>query len=341
MFNQLSLKSALLASLLVLAGINPPVFAASKKIRVGHFPNVTHAPVLIARAQHHFETRLGEGVKIDWKIFNAGPEAIEALFAGGLDILYVGPNPAINGFVRSKGEALRVIAGASSGGSGFVVRSGSGIEKFEDIKGKRVASPQKGNSQDVALHHLMKEKGLAPRSQGGDVEVFNISGGDQITAFLKNQVDGIWTVEPWLTRLVTEANGKILFEESELWPEGKYATTLLVARKRFLDEQPDLVHRWLKAHIEIIDWINQNYTQAKPLFNKEFQREGNRPLPPAYLDRFFSRIEFTADPLPEQVLESARRAGDIGYLGREKIDLSNLYDLSLLDAVKGEEEKKG
>ena len=188
----------------------------SQKIRVGHFSNVTHAPALIARATQHFEARLGDGVLVEWKTFNAGPEAIEALFAGAIDILYVGPNPAVNGYVRSQGEALRILAGVARGGSGFVVRSDSGINQFEAIRGKRVSSPQKGNSQDVALHYWMRKKGLIPKTEGGDVEVFHIAGGDQITAFLKGQVDAAWTVEPWLTRLSAEASGRILFEEGEL-----------------------------------------------------------------------------------------------------------------------------
>ena len=183
----------------------PFVFAAEQKIRVGHFSNVIHASALVAHATGHFEKIFGESAKIDWKLFNAGPEAIEALFAGEIDLLYVGPNPAINGFVRSKGDALQVIAGVASGGAALVVRQEAHIEHFEDIQGRRVATPQKGNTQDVALLHLMKEKGLKPKTQGGDVEIFNISGGDQITAFVKRQIDAIWTVEPWVSRLVSEA----------------------------------------------------------------------------------------------------------------------------------------
>lgn len=300
-------------------------------IRVGYFPNVTHAPALIARATQHFESQMGENIKIEWKSFNAGPEAIEALFAGALDILYVGPNPAVNGYVRSRGDALRIVAGVASGGAGFVVRQGSGIGKFEDIKGKRVATPQKGNTQDVALRHLMKEKGLVSKDQGGEVEIFHISGGGPITAFLKGQIDALWTVEPWLTRLVTEANGKILFEEGELWPDGKYATTVLVVRKKFLDENPDLLQKWVEGHVKIINWINENYTQAKRIFNEEFEREAGKALAPAYLERFFARLTFTVDPMEDSVKESAKRAFEIGYLGRDPIDLANLYDVSFLN----------
>ncbi len=312
----------------------PTAFAAGEKIRVGHFPNVTHAPALIARATNHFEKTFGEDVRIDWKIFNAGPEAVEALFAGEIDILYVGPNPAINGFIRSKGDALRVIAGVASGGAAFVIRNDAKIERFEDIAGKRVATPQKGNTQDVALLHLMKEKGLKPKNQGGNVEIFNISGGDQITALSRSQVDAIWTVEPWVSRLVSEANGKILFEEKELWPEGKYATTLLIARKKFIDQHPELVQKWVDGHVQITNYINQNLREAKEVFNKELQFETTKFLPPAYLDQCFEKIQFTDDPMESSVQESAKRADAIGYLGKGDHNLDGLYDLSFLKKTK-------
>lgn len=303
-----------------------------QKIRVGHFPNVTHAPALIARAKRFFEERFGGKVSIEWKSFNAGPEAIEALYASAIDILYVGPNPAINGYARSAGDALRVVAGVSSGGSGFVVREGAGIERFEDIRGKRVASPQKGNSQDVALHHLMREKGLRSRAEGGDVEIFHLSGGDQITALVKEQVDAIWTVEPWLSRLTAEAKAKVLFEESELWPAGTYATTVLVARRKFIEEYPDLVRQWVQGHIEMIGWIKGNFLEAKRVFNEEFERETGKALPLVYIEQSFARVQFTYDPMEFSVKESAERAYAIGYLGSRKPDLNHLYDLTFLES---------
>ena len=243
--------------LILMFGSGTSVLAETVRIRAAHFPNVTHAPALIARATNHFEKEFGESAKIEWKTFNAGPEAIEALFAKEIDILYVGPNPAVNGYVRSRGEALHIISGVASGGAAFVVRNDSGIEKFEDIRGKRVASPQKGNTQDVSLLYLMKQKELKARAQGGDVELFNISGGDQMTAFMTKQVDAIWTVEPWVSRLVTEANGKVLFDEAELWPHGIYATTVLVVHKEFMDQHPELVQKWVAGQIELTNYIKR------------------------------------------------------------------------------------
>lgn len=303
------------------------------KVRAAHFSTVTHAPALVARAKNHFEEKFAGQAAIDWKTFNAGPEAIEALFANAIDILYVGPNPAVNGFVRSEGKALRIIAGVAGGGSAFVVRSGSSIEKFEDIRGKRVSAPQAGNSQDIALRRLMKEKNLAPKNQGGDVEVFNIAGGDQLTAMLKGEIDGIWTVEPWVSRLESESNGKVLFDEKELWPNGRYATALLVIRKKFMDEHPNLVEQWVRAHVEIVDWINQNLAEAKRLVNEELKLETGKAIPEVYLDRSFERIVFTSDPMESSVLESAKHAEQIGFLGRKAINLNGLYELSFLNAI--------
>ncbi len=315
-----------------------PAFAASAEIRVGHFPNVTHAPALIARATNHFEKSFGESVKIEWKTFNAGPEAVEALFAGELDLLYVGPNPAVNGFIRSKGEALRIIAGVASGGAAFVIRDGSGIERFEDIQGKRVSVPQKGNTQDVALRHLMKKNGLTPKNQGGNVEIFNVVSGDQLTVLSRGEVDAIWAAEPWVSRLVSEANGKILFEEKDLWPDGKYATTLLVASKKFIDQHPDLVQKWVKGHVEITKYVNDNLREAKENFNKEFKSETGESLTADYLNQCFNRIQFTVDPMESSVQESAKHAFAVGYLGKSEFNLDELYDLSFLNKAKHDKE---
>ena len=303
------------------------------KIRAGHFPNITHAPALVGQATGRFEKTFKNEAEVEWKLFNAGPEAVEALAAGAIDILYVGPNPAINGFVRSKGDLLRAVSGVASGGSAFIVSTGSGIEKFEDLRGKRVATPQLGNTQDVALRHLLREKGLKSKAQGGNVEIFNLSGADQLTAILKNQVDAVWAIEPWVSRLVSEAGAKILFDEKELWPDGKYATTLLVVRKQFLDQNPTLIEKWVDEHAEITRWMNQNQKEAKQIANEELKRETGKLLSEKYLDQSFERIQFTEDPMETSVRESAERAFQVGFLGKNLIDLTQFYDLSFLKKV--------
>ena len=180
----------------------------------------------------------------------------------------------------------------------------------------------------------MSKNGIKSRSQGGDVEIFNLSGADQLTAILKNQIDAVWTVEPWVSRIVSEAGAKILFEEKALWPDGKYATTVLVASKRFLDQHPELVGKWVREHVEIVHWINQNQKEAKEIVNKELKRETGKLLSETYLNQCFERIQFTEDPMETSVRESAKRARKIGFLGRGVIDLANLYDLSFLKKMK-------
>lgn len=325
---KLAIVFSVIATLLIPNGAYPK--SDLLILRVGHFPNITHAPALVGRANKNFETSLKDIARVEWKLFNAGPEAIEALAVGAIDILYVGPNPAVNGFVRSKGELLRIVSGVASAGAAFVVTENSGIKKFEDIRGKRVATPQIGNTQDVALRSLMTKNHIKSKTQGGDVEIFNLSGADQLTAFLKNQIDAAWAVEPWVSRLTSEANGKILFEEKELWENGIYATTVLVVRKKFLDQNPEVAKKWVREHVEIVRWIRQNQNEAKQIVNDELKRETGKGIPEKYLDESFKRIEFTTDPMENSVRKSANRAFQVGFLGKNPIDLANLYDKSFL-----------
>src|SRR3954469_21703390 len=183
---------------------------AQTVIHVGAFPNITHPQAMVGKANGYFEKAMGSNVKIDWKTFNAGPAAIEALFAGAIDMTYVGPNPTISGYVRSDGEALRVIGGAASGGAALVVRADAGINKPEDFHGKRVATPQFGNTQDVALRNWLKKNGIKTNDKGGDVQIVPMANPDQLTLFLKKDLDAAWAPEPWATRLIHEGNGRLL-----------------------------------------------------------------------------------------------------------------------------------
>src|SRR3984957_3514090 len=185
-------------------------------VRIGYFPNVTHAQALVGRAGGQFEKALGPGVQIEWKAFNAGPAAIEALFANAIDLTYVGPNPTVAGYIRSQGAAVRVIAGAASGGAALVVRQGAGIQNVSDFHGKKIATPQQGNSQDIALRAWLRANGLKAREKGGDVQILPITNADQFTLFLKGQLDAAWAPEPWASRLVHEAGGRIFLDERDL-----------------------------------------------------------------------------------------------------------------------------
>jgi len=302
-------------------------------IRVGNFPNITHSQALVGRANGWFEKALGSSARVQWTTFNAGPSAIEALFAGAIDLTYVGPNPALTGYIKSQGEALRVVAGACSGGAGLVVRGDSGIQKHEDFHGKRVASPQLANTQDVALRAWLRSHGLKLREKGGDVQVLPIANADQLNLFLKKQLDAAWAPEPWVSRLIHDANGRLFLDERDLWPNRQFATTLLVVSTKFLKDHPVLVEQWIRSHVELTEWINQNQSQAKQLLNGEIKKETNAALAPAILDESFSRLQVTYDPIRSSVLTSAKSAFDEGFLGRQMPDLSGLFDLGILNKV--------
>jgi NitT/TauT family transport system substrate-binding protein len=313
---------------------------AANTIRVGAFPNITHAQAMIGKANGWFDKAMGPQVKVQWTSFNAGPSAIEALFAGAIDMTYVGPNPAINGYVRSNGEALRVVAGAASGGASLIVRGDSGINKPEDFHGKRVASPQFGNTQDVALRNWLKNHGMKTTDKGGDVQIVPLANPDQLTLFLKKDLDAAWAPEPWATRLIHEGNGRLFVDERSLWPNGQFVIGLLVVNTKFLKAHPDLVKAWIRANVDLTDWIGGHQTEAKKLLNQQIQTETSRALPPAVLEEAFSRMQVTYDPLRSALTSAAQQAFDDGFLGRQMPDLSGLYDLSLLNQVLTEKGRK-
>ena len=309
-------------------------------VRVGAFPNITHAQAMVGKANGWFDKALGSDTKIQWTSFNAGPSAIEALFAGAIDMTYIGPNPAITGYVRSNGEALRVVVGAASGGASLIVRNDAGIQKPEDFHGKRVASPQLGNTQDVALRSWLKAHGMKSTDKGGDVQVIPMANPDQLTLFQKKELDAAWAPEPWATRLIREGNGRLFLDERDLWPQGQFVITHLIVRTKFLQEHPDLVKKWIAAHIELTDWINGHLPEAKNILNQQLQKETGKALKPAILDEAFSRLQITYDPIRNSLLTSAHSAFDAGFLGKQMPDLSGMYDLTLLNQVLAEKKRK-
>lgn len=303
----------------------------AERVRVGYLPNVTHAQPMIGLQRGIFQERLGQ-VRIDVRLFNAGPSVIEALFGGAVDIAYVGPGPAVNGYIRSEGQALRVVAGAVSGGASLVVRADAGIEGPQDLAGKRIASPQLGNSQDIALRVYLAEHGLKPRERGGSVRVIPVKNADILSLFLRKELDGAWVPEPWATRLVKEAQGRILVDERELWPEGKFSTALVIVRKRFLDEHPELVRRWLEAHVEVTRWIDDHPEEARAIVGEEMKRLTGVTLGDEVIAQSFSRLRFVYEPLTESVEATGRRLFSLGFLDSEP-DLATLMELGPLNAV--------
>jgi NitT/TauT family transport system substrate-binding protein len=309
-------------------------------IRVGAFPNITHAQAMVGKANGWFEKALGSSAKVQWTSFNAGPSSIEALFAGAIDMTYVGPNPAITGYVRSSGEALRIVVGAASGGASLVVRNDAGIQKPEDFHGKRVASPQLGNTQDVALRSWLKAHGMKSSDKGGDVQVIPMANPDQLTLFQKKELDAAWAPEPWATRLIREGNGRLFLDERDLWPQGQFVVTHLIVRTKFLQEHPDLVKKWIAAHVELTDWINGHLPEANNILNQQLQKETGKGLKPAIMDEAFGRLQITYDPIRNSLLTSAHSAFDAGFLGKQMPDLSGMYDLTLLNQVLAEKKRK-
>lgn len=334
----MKIRALAIIGLLLSSGVHG--FGQTIVVRVGAFPNITHPQAMIGKANGWFEKAMGPNVKIDWKSFNAGPSAIEALFAGAIDLTYIGPNPTISGYVRSRGEALKVISGAASGGAALVVRNNSGINKPGDFHGKRVATPQLGNTQDVALRAWLKAHGMKPTDKGGDVQVMPMANPDQLTLFLKQQLDAAWAPEPWATRLIKEGNAHLFLDERDLWPNRKFVITNLIVSTKFLREHPDVVKKWIRANLELTDWINGHLPEAKALLSQQIQKETGKALPPEIIDEAFSRMDVTYDPIRSSMLTSARSAYDAGFLGREMPDLSGLYDLSLLNQVLAEKGKK-
>ncbi|MBM3858574.1 MAG: ABC transporter substrate-binding protein [Verrucomicrobia bacterium] len=303
-------------------------------LRVGHFPNITHAQALVARQYRWFEQRLGPDVKIQWFVYNAGPSAMEAIFARTLDLAYVGPNPAINAHLKSRGSEIRIVAGACSGGAALIVQPDGRIKSDADFRGKRIATPQFGNTQDVAARAWLRSKGLRVTMSGGDAQVIPTTNPDQLALFQKGALDAVWTVEPWVSRLEQEANGRLYLEERSLWPGtgGKHVTTHLVSSARLLKEKPVLLKKWIAAHVELTEWIAAHPDEAKQLLNAEIKAETTKSLPLVTLDAAWKRLNLTHDPVRASLLKSAEDAHQIGFL-RDKPDLSRIYDLSLLNEV--------
>ncbi|HEX5892962.1 MAG TPA: ABC transporter substrate-binding protein [Nitrososphaeraceae archaeon] len=307
-----------------------------KTLRIGYFPNINHAQAVIGLGNGDFQRALGNNVKLETFQFNAGPSAIESLLANRIDASYIGPNPAINGYVVSDGRDVRVIAGATSGGASFVVRNDSGINTVKDLGGKKFASPQLGNTQDVALRKYLVDNGFKTIENGGNVTVTPVANADILTLFLKKELDGAWVPEPWATRLVKEANGKILMDERDLWPpEGKFVTAHIIVRPDYLKQNPDVIKKLIAAHVNETQWINDNKEQAIKEFNVQLKKLTGKELPEDVLAESLTRLEFTDDPIKSSLLKSANDAYDLGFLakGEARPDLNGIYDLVLLNQV--------
>jgi len=299
--------------------------AQENKIRVAFFPNVGHVVPIVGYETGIFSEVLGNQTLIETKLFDSGPQVIEALFANSIDVAYVGPGPAINGFLKSEKQDVKILAGAASGGASFVVHPDSEISSSEDFSGKRIAAPQIGNTQDVSLRHYLAENGLSPAEKGGSVVVFNIANPDIYTLFVKGEIDGAWVPEPWATIFVEELGGKRLFYEEELWPQNQFASVLLIGRTNFIEEHPEIIQRWINSHDQTVTWINSNPDESVLIFNQFLKKELGQSLPDEIVKESLANLEITSDPIDESIYIFAERADSLGYLGRHGYDLEGLF----------------
>jgi NitT/TauT family transport system substrate-binding protein len=301
-------------------------------LRLGYFPNLTHATAMVGLEKGFFAQSLGSAVTVTTQTFNAGPAAVEAIFGGALDAAYVGPNPAINAFSKSKGALVRIVGGAASGGAALVVRPGAGISDAASLKGKKLATPQLGNTQDVALRAYLSAHGLKTTPQGGgDVSITSTDNATILQLFKQGQLDGAWVPEPWVSRMVSEAGGTILVDEATLWPDGRFPSTELIVTKAFLDAHPQTVRHLIEGHVAAADWIKANPTDAQTLVNDTLLKLTQKKLPASVLASSWPKLDFTLDPLATALAKQASQAHDAGLLGA--VDLHGIMDLTALNQV--------
>ncbi|MBK5308084.1 MAG: ABC transporter substrate-binding protein [Frankiaceae bacterium] len=305
--------------------------ATAPELRLGYFANVTHAGAVYGVGEGIYADELG-ATTLKTQVFNAGPAAVEALFGGALDATYIGPNPAINAFVKSQGEVIRIVAGATSGGASLVVRPE--ITTPAQLKGKRIASPQTGGTQDIALRTWLAKNGLQTDVRGaGDASVIAQENSQTLQLFKDGKIDGGWVPEPWASRLVLEGGGKVLVDERSLWPEGRFVTTHLIVRTEFLRMYPGTVKALIKAQIEADKQIAADPARAKTVVNAQLKELTGKALAPATIDRAFAQITLTEDPIAGSLKQSAANAVATGLV--KEAGLEGIYDLTILEGLLG------
>jgi NitT/TauT family transport system substrate-binding protein len=301
------------------------------KVRIAHFPNITHSQALVGRGNGQFQKALGETNVIEWKTFNAGPAEIEALFAGEVDIGYIGPGPAINGYTKSKGD-LQIIAGATDAGAILVTRKDLVLKNVGELSGKRVAVPQFGNTQDLSLRHILQENGLQDTTKGGTVEVRQADNPDIKTLLDKGEIDAALVPEPWGARLISEVKANVLLDHKQVWRDGNYTTAVVVANTKFVKEHPEIIEKFLKTHVELTDYINKNPEAAKELVNSQIKELTGKPLAKEILDSAFTRLTVTNDPEKDSVVDFVKLSVDAGFI-KTAPDLKDLFNFEILNKI--------
>ena len=298
---------------------------SENNLRIAYFPNIGHAIPIVGMEMEFFSEKINPNVEIQSRIFDSGPQVIESLFANSVDIAYVGPGPAINGFLNSENNNVRILSGAASGGASFIVHPNSEINFASDFVGKKIAAPQIGNTQDVSLRNYLSENNLKTAEKGGSVIVYNIANPDIYTLFVKGDIDGAWVAEPWATILETELGGHRLFVEDDLWPDKQFASVLLIANIDYVEKNPEIISNFLLSHHETVKWINDNPVETRNIFNSFLKSHLGQSLSDDIVDISLSHIEITSDPIPDSVYSFAEQANILGYLGRNGYDLSEIF----------------
>ncbi len=316
----MNFKTTLLAFVALVASV---FYAEAKTVlQVGHFPNITHAQALVAHQMSRqgkgwFEQRLGDDVQIEWRLFNAGPSAMQSLFAGSVDITYVGPTPAINAFVKTRGK-LRVVAGAAEGGSALLVNPKSGIVDSSDFRGKKIATPQLANTQDIATRAWLRKNGIKTKFSSGDANIIPTPNSETFIIFKSGKLDAAWTVEPWVTRIKNEAGAKVFLVDNDS------VTTILVANEKVLKEKAELLKKFVQAHKELTDWINKNPEEAQKLVLAELKELTRSKMSPDLVKAAWKSIKFTSKLNKRSVLKFYEDIYNCGFI--KKIDnISNIY----------------
>jgi NitT/TauT family transport system substrate-binding protein len=324
---------AVLGLVLGLVGITmQPVGAQEGEVtlRLGYFPNVTHSTAIVGVEAGLYEDALGPNVNLELLTYSTGTQAIEAFFAGAIDATYIGPNPAINGWAQSEGQALKIISGATSGGAFLVVKPG--IDKPKELKGKTLATPSLGNTQDVALRSYLKKHGLEADTEGsGEVSIVPQDNALTLDGFITGDIDGAWVPEPWATRLIDEGGAKVLVDEADLWPQGEYVTTHLIVSQEYLEANKSVVRRLLEGHVAANDFIQDKPEDAQQLVADGISRITGKEVSVELVAKTFENLTFTNDPIASSLRKSAKAAVKVGLL--EPVDLDGIYDLRLLNKV--------
>lgn len=305
-------------------------------VRIAYFPNITHSQALVGMQNGQFQKALGN-TKIEWKQFNAGSSEVEAFLAGAVDIGYIGPGPAINGYTKSKGD-IQIIAGATDAGAVLVGKKDSSIKSIKDLSGKKVAIPQFGNTQDLCLRFLLQQNNLKDKTKGGTVEIVQAENPDIVSLLDKGSIDAALVPEPWGAKIQKQSGASIILDYNQIWREGKYPTAVIAVRKEFLKDHPDVVEKFLRTHVELTDYLNKNQEEAAGKANDQFATLTKKPLDKDVLDTAFKRLTVTVNPETDATKAMIDMSVKTGFI-KQKPDDKGLFDLTILNKILKEKGK--